>query len=566
MTMPELIYKGQPIYTGYLNSRGISVATYKEDTALINPVINGQAYKNIPTLELDSTAIQITGDEATKTVPFLYDGDGVLSVASSNPSVATASINGSNVEIAYISDGNTTITLSAAEGMQYEAINTSLIVQCRISTPTLTPSTSTLTVMGADGSNTFTVTNTGDGILSATSSNTTVATVSVSGNTVTVTYVAAGSVTIALNSAATNRFIAATSSVSVTCSRSESSITLSKTSLAISGAAGSGSFAFSYVGDGSITVASSNTSIATVSRNGATVTVTYVNSGSATATVSIANGTKYAATSASCSISNSKSNPTYTAPTAKSLTYTRTNASTITAQALLNAGSITSGHGTIQYSSNNSSWGTSIPTGTNAGTYTVYWRIVGNAKYNDKASASIKVTISKRTLAIPALSGTTSFTNSDATTRSVSSNGNYNSTYMYTSGTWSASTPGTYTVAWSLRDTANCVWSGNTTAARYASWSISAGAVTFYVQYTNGEAEFKCNYGSWDAIGDLWRTNTSSIIAVQYHYYAGSYGATVRYATNSSGYIGVRVNTAGHWGPQNGAHYANLNGNVTQYF
>lgn len=89
-----------------------------------------------------------------------------------------------------------------------------------------------------------------------------------------------------------------------------------------------------------------------------------------------------------------KANPTYTAPTAKTLTYNSN------AQALLNAGSTS--HGTIQYSSNNSSWGNTIPTGTNATSYTVYWRLNGDSNHNSVASTSIKVSIAKVTPTVTA--------------------------------------------------------------------------------------------------------------------------------------------------------------------
>jgi hypothetical protein len=82
-----------------------------------------------------------------------------------------------------------------------------------------------------------------------------------------------------------------------------------------------------------------------------------------------------------------KATPTYTAPTAKSLTYNTS------AQELLNSGSVTGG--TMQYSNNNSTWSTSIPSQTNAGTYTTYWKIVGDSNHNDKASTSISTTIGK---------------------------------------------------------------------------------------------------------------------------------------------------------------------------
>ena len=74
------------------------------------------------------------------------------------------------------------------------------------------------------------------------------------------------------------------------------------------------------------------------------------------------------------------------APTAKTgLAYTGS------AQALVNAG-IASG-GTMYYSLNNSTWSTAIPTGTDAGNYTVYYKVVGDADHSDFTPASNTVTV-----------------------------------------------------------------------------------------------------------------------------------------------------------------------------
>ena len=83
-----------------------------------------------------------------------------------------------------------------------------------------------------------------------------------------------------------------------------------------------------------------------------------------------------------------KANPTVTAPTAKSgLKYTGS------AQALVNAGSTTGG--TMQYKVGNGSWGTSIPTGTDVGSYIVSYRVVGGTNYNDNSGSSFQVTIAQ---------------------------------------------------------------------------------------------------------------------------------------------------------------------------
>ena len=80
--------------------------------------------------------------------------------------------------------------------------------------------------------------------------------------------------------------------------------------------------------------------------------------------------------------------PVVTAPTAKSgLIYSGA------AQTLVNAGATTGG--TLQYKVGTGAWGTALPSATNAGTYTVYYRVVGGDNFIDVAEASLNVTIAK---------------------------------------------------------------------------------------------------------------------------------------------------------------------------
>ena len=76
-------------------------------------------------------------------------------------------------------------------------------------------------------------------------------------------------------------------------------------------------------------------------------------------------------------------------PAANSLTYTGS------AQALVTAG--TGSGGTMQYSTAGSSAGFSenIPKGTDAGTYTVWYKVAGNANYNETTAQSVSVIIGK---------------------------------------------------------------------------------------------------------------------------------------------------------------------------
>ena len=84
-----------------------------------------------------------------------------------------------------------------------------------------------------------------------------------------------------------------------------------------------------------------------------------------------------------------------TPPTAlENLTYTGQE------QALITAGSVTSG-GTMQYSlTENGTYSPDIPVGTDAGTYTVWYRVIGDANHNDTAPASVEVSIGKKPLTI----------------------------------------------------------------------------------------------------------------------------------------------------------------------
>ena len=65
------------------------------------------------------------------------------------------------------------------------------------------------------------------------------------------------------------------------------------------------------------------------------------------------------------------------------------------AQELITAGSTTGG--TLEYSlAETEGYSTSIPTGTQANTYTIWYRVVGNDDYTDVAPVSIQVTISRK--------------------------------------------------------------------------------------------------------------------------------------------------------------------------
>lgn len=126
------------------------------------------------------------------------------------------------------------------------------------------------------------------------------------------------------------------------------------------------------------------------------------------------------------------------APTANTLTYTGQ------PQTLVTAGTATGG--TMQYSTEeNGPYDTAIPTGTNAGEYTVWYKVAGDANHSDTQPMEVKVTISQASIAEAEVTlSPESFTyngQSQTPTVTVKSNGN-------------ALTEGDYTVTYS-GDTTN---------------------------------------------------------------------------------------------------------------
>ena len=103
---------------------------------------------------------------------------------------------------------------------------------------------------------------------------------------------------------------------------------------------------------------------------------------------------EYATATGTVTIKVNKATPTFTAPTAQeNLTYTGQE------QALITAGM--TDHGTMQYSlTENGTYSQDTPTGTDAGAYTVWYRVIGDANHNDTAPASVAVRIGKKPLTI----------------------------------------------------------------------------------------------------------------------------------------------------------------------
>ena len=180
-----------------------------------------------------------------------------------------------------------------------------------------------------------------------------------------------------------------------------------------------------------------------------------------------------------------KATPTVTAPTAKTgLAYTGS------AQALVNAGSVTAG--TLQYKLGaGGTYGTTIPSATEVGSYAVYYKVVGDANYNDVAEAGpINVTIGKAagsisyaTSSISKTFGDAAFTNAltktgDGAVTYSSSNTNV-ATVNATSGEVTIVGNGSTTITATVTDGTNYTY-----AAKTASYTLSVGTAAMTVSAT----------------------------------------------------------------------------------
>ena len=180
-----------------------------------------------------------------------------------------------------------------------------------------------------------------------------------------------------------------------------------------------------------------------------------------------------------------KATPTVTAPTAKTgLAYTGS------AQALVNAGSVTAG--TLQYKLGaGGTYGTTIPSATEVGSYAVYYKVVGDANYNDVAEAGpINVTIGKAagsisyaTSSISKTFGDAAFTNAltktgDGAVTYSSSNTNV-ATVNATSGEVTIVGNGSAVITATVADGTNYTY-----AAKTATYTLSVGTAAMTVSAT----------------------------------------------------------------------------------
>ncbi|MBQ7975492.1 MAG: S-layer homology domain-containing protein, partial [Clostridia bacterium] len=205
--------------------------------------------------------------------------------------------------------------------------------------------------------------------------------------------------------------------------------------------------------------------VASVTLDGTTLikdtdyTVSYSdNTNAGQATVTVTGKGNYKDT-ANTSFTIEKATPVVTAPGAKAgLAYTGQ------AIELVNEGSTTGG--TMQYSLNNITYSADIPTVTNAGTYTVYYKVVGNNNYNDVAASSIEVTINKQTVNKPTIESK-EYTGAELTADVLTNE-------LYTVSQDPKTDVGEYDVTLTLTDAANYKWADTENASVTLKFNITA--------------------------------------------------------------------------------------------
>ena len=221
-----------------------------------------------------------------------------------------------------------------------------------------------------------------------------------------------------------------------------------------------------------------------------TVAGAQTDAGNYTATASALSNANYvlpADNTTSFSIAKAASSVT-TAPTANILTYTGS------AQALVTAGAASGG--TMQYSLDNQTFAETVPTGTNVGSYTVFYKVVGDANHENAEGGQVVVAIAKADVTVTFASKTASGKMGEAFTAPKVTTSPVDLTLAYTSSNTKVATVDASTGAVTLVSagettiTASFAGNDNYNAAndRYTLTVAKADAVSSDLSFASGTA------------------------------------------------------------------------------
>lgn len=175
-------------------------------------------------------------------------------------------------------------------------------------------------------------------------------------------------------------------------------------------------------------------------------------------------------TSQSIDLKVNKADCQITPPTAKeNLVYTGKE------QALITAG--TAIGGTMRYFlTQDGTYSENVPTGKDAGSYTVWYQAIGDSNHNDSAPASVSVTIARQPVEVPKADATVFTYDGEKKTYTIAANDNY------TVANAEQMNAGTYTVTVTLKDTKNSVWNDETDTVKEFPFVIAPAKVTVTIK------------------------------------------------------------------------------------
>ena len=427
---------------------------------------------------------------------------GTLSVKTSNSNIATAGIGGKVLTvISNTTSGTATITVTSAATEEYTAASATYTVTVNKGNFTVTASDKTVTYNGS--AHGISVTSSPNGTITYSSSSN--GTYSSS-----LTYTNAGTYTIyyKVEKAGYNT---ATGSKKLVINKASGKVELSATSGTITYPNTTTVTVKTNTSGGTLSVASSNTAIANVSITDTTIKIaSNTTSGTATITVTSAATTNYNAASATYSVTVNKGTLSVTASD-----------KTVTYNGSAHGISVTSSpSATITYSSSSNGTYTSSLTYTNAGTYTIYYK-VEKAGYNT-ATGSKKLIINKAAgkVELSATSGTITYPNTTTITVKTNTSGGALSVSTSNSAIATASVSGT-TVTIASNTTAG---SATITVTSAATTNYTAASATYTATIKNGTLSVTASGYSGTYDGAAHSISVSS-----------SPSATITYATSSGG-------------------------------
>ena len=144
-------------------------------------------------------------------------------------------------------------------------------------------------------------------------------------------------------------------------------------------------------------------------------------------------------------------------------------------QALITAGKADGG--TMQYClTQDGTYSENVPTGKNAGSYTVWYQVIGDGNHNNTKPASVNATIARQPVNVPEKDATVFTYDGEKKTYTIAENDNY------TIANTEQTNADTYTVTVTLKDTENFIWNDKTDAAKEFPFVIAPAKVTVTIK------------------------------------------------------------------------------------